>query len=246
MMQLLKELKGHSGATVTLYDNNTVVKSRYSKARQSVKILEDLPFKTPSTIEVTDDRIVMEYIKGEDIASYLECCGNEGVDNLIKFIESYFDWCLSKSCPYSFENELQDKALELGPVVNLSSLIDTLDYKMPQSLIHGDFTFDNIIHKDGEFYLIDSNPTCLNSIYFDGAKLRQDIDGFWFLRDMEENLKTNIKISCLKISEHLKLKYAFMNDNNLYAFMLYRILPYCKDESTTEFLTREIDRIWPL
>src|SRR6056300_56277 len=130
MMQLLKELKGHSGATVTLYDNNTVVKSGYNKARQSVKILEDLPFKTPSIIDVTDDKIIMEYIKGEDIASYLECCGNEGVDSLIKLIENYFDWCLRNSHLYNFRDELQDKALELGSTVNLSSLVSTFDYEM--------------------------------------------------------------------------------------------------------------------
>ena len=105
------------------------------------------------------------------------------------------------------------------------------------------YNIDNIIHKNGEFYLIDANPTSLNSIYFDGSKLRQDIDGYWFLRKRDD--KMNFKTACLNLSEHLKHKYDFMNDNVLYCFMLSRILPYCKDEQTTTFLKRELNRIWP-
>jgi len=242
-MRLLKELKGHSGASVSLYDNNTVVKSGYKKARESADILEKLPFKTPGIIEVTDETIVMEYVNGDDVASYLEHEGNEGIDRLIEFIESYFDWCLDNSIMYTFAKELDDKVIEIGEHVNLSSIVTGLKYEMPRSLIHGDFTFDNIICKDGEFYLIDANPTNLNSIHFDGAKLRQDINGFWFLRNRED--KINFKISCLKISEHLKSKYNFMNNNTLYCLMLSRILPYSKDKKTTKFLTKELDRVWP-
>ncbi len=243
-MQLIKELNGHSGASVSLYDNGTVVKNGYSKARQSAEILEALPFNAPKVYEVTDESIVMEYINGDDMTSFLEQNGNEGVDMLLAFVEEYFDWCLCNSDDYNFSNELDDKVFQIGDHINIASLADTLKFKMPRSLIHGDFTFDNILHKNGEFYLIDANPTELNSIYFDGSKLRQDIDGFWFLRARED--KINFKISCKKISEQLQSKYDFMNNNSLYCFMLSRILPYCKNKETTEFLTIEMDRIWPL
>tara|TARA_R110000772_G_scaffold133429_1_gene241889 strand:+ start:3178 stop:3909 length:732 start_codon:yes stop_codon:yes gene_type:complete len=243
-MQLIKELNGHSGASVSLYDNNTVVKNGYKKARQSADILLSLPFKTPEIYEVTDESIVMEYVNGEDIASFLEQNGNEGIDLLIGFIEKYYSWCFENSTTYNFGEELDDKAFQIADTINLASLTNKLKYDMPKSMIHGDFTFDNMLHKDGEFYLIDANPTNLSSIYFDGAKLRQDIDGFWFLRSRPD--KINFKISCKRISEHLKSTYAFMNDDNLYCFMLCRILPYCKDDFTIKFLTKEIDRIWPL
>ena len=244
MTKLIKELKGHSGVNVNLYDDNTVVKSGYTKARQSVEILEKLPFNTPHVYSVTDDTITMEYVAGEDIGSYFEHGDNESVDNIIKFIDEYFDWCLANSHPYCFDDELEFKVLELGPFMNMGPVIANLKYNMPKSVIHGDFTFDNILHKDGEFYLIDANPTPLSSIHFDGAKLRQDLDGYWFLRNKENN--SNIKICCLKIREHLKFKYKFMNNNALYSFMLSRILPYSKDEQTTKFLTKEMNKVWPL
>ena len=243
MKNIVKEFKGHSGATVTLYDNNCVVKHGFKKSIESVKILEALPFNTPKIYDVTDNSIVMEYINGDDIASFLEHNSNEGIDLLIKFIEKYFDWCLNNAEAYNFEKELGDKAIEIGESINILELIKRMNFKMPQSTIHGDFTFDNIIHKDGEFYLIDANPTSLNSIYFDGSKLRQDIDGYWFLRKQDN--KMNFKIACLNVSEHLKYQYQFMNDNALYCLMLSRILPYCKDEETTTFITKELNKIWP-
>lgn len=243
MKSIVKDLKGHSGATVSLYDDNTVVKNGFKKSRESANILDILPFNTPKIYDVTDTSIVMEYINGDDIASFLEYSGNEGLDLLIKFIEKYFDWCLNNAIAYNFSSELLDKSVEISESINILGLIKKLYYKMPQSTIHGDFTFDNIIHKDGEFYLIDANPTNLNSIYFDGSKLRQDIDGFWFLRKRDDRI--NFKTACLNISEHLKYEYEFMNDNALYAFMLSRILPYSKDEETTLFLTTELKRIWP-
>ena len=45
----------------------------------------------------------MEYINGDDIASFLEQNGNEGIDLLIKFIEKYFDWCFINAEPYNFK-----------------------------------------------------------------------------------------------------------------------------------------------
>ena len=242
-MRLIKELKGHSGATVSLFDNNVVVKTNYNKARQSASILQELPFHTPEIYEIEDDTITMEYINGEDIRSLLEHHGQEGLDLLIKFIEQYFDWCLANSSKYIFTNEVDEKIFQLGDYINLESIKSQLQYDMPRSLIHGDFTFDNIIFKDGKFYLIDANPTYLNSIHFDGSKLRQDIDGFWFMRNVEDKL--NYKISCLAIGEQLKSKYDFMRNNNLYVFMLSRILPYTKDEKIMKFLSKELKRAWP-
>ena len=243
MKSKVKELKGLSGAKVSLYDNNTVVKTGFKKAVESVNILKALPFNTPEIYEVTGSSIVMEYIHGDDIASFLEHSGNEGIDLLINFIKKYFDWCLKNASAHDFRKELKQKAGELSGCINIFGLLKRINFIMPRSLIHGDFTFDNIIHKDGDFYLIDANPTSLNSIYFDGSKLRQDIDGYWFIRKRDD--KMNFKTACLNVSEQLKYEYDFMNDNALYYLMLSRVLPYCRDEETTTFLKTELKRIWP-
>lgn len=229
-MKPIKRLKGHSGASVVLYDNNTVVKSNYAKAEASAEILEKLPFNSPKILKVSSSSIVMEYINGEDIYLYLSRYGSLAIDSLISFISNYFDWCLLHSTKYNFEKEVLEKSLNIG-------FNGSFCTNMPKSLIHGDFTLENIIHKEGKFYLIDANPTELSSIHFDACKLRQDLDSFWFLREKRDSL--NHEIACRKISEELKSKYLFMKNNSVYSFMLHRIIPYCNPQ-THSFITKEI------
>lgn len=244
-MRLVKPLKGHSGAQVSLYveDNEYfVVKENYSKARESVAILNALPFPTPHIYEVTDDKIVMEYINGQDMASYLESATEEDIEKLINFLTEYIQWCLDNSKNVDFYESVLAKVLDLGKYINLSFLLKEKWSDIPQSVIHGDFTLENIMYSDGKFYLIDANPTNLNSIYFDANKLRQDIDCLWFVR--HKNNKLHYKIVCEKISKKLKKRFNFMQNDTIMILMLSRILPYTKDNFTKNFLLEELEKLW--
>src|SRR5210317_593798 len=149
-MHLVKELKGHSGATVNLYSNNTVVKSNYPKARESADILNKLPFSTPKILEVSDTSMTMQYINGLDMATYLE---TEDINPLIEFLSDYISWCLRESILHNFQSEIDEKVDSLMDHIDLLGLID--DTVMPKSLIHGDLTLENILWYNGNFYLID-------------------------------------------------------------------------------------------
>jgi len=244
-MHLVKHLKGHSGARVSLYKQHNqyfVVKENYKKARESVDILNALPFATPHVHKVTNDSIVMEYIQGQDMKSYLESATTKDIYKLISYIEDYFDYCLDNSSQYNFYSEITNKTRSLIKNIDLTLKVNDLSSVKPKSLIHGDFTLENIIFANNKFYMIDANPTDLESIHFDGNKLRQDIDCLWFVRN-EQN-KLNYSINCSKISNELKRKYDFMNDDNLLIFMLSRILPYCTEQLTKDFLHKEINNIW--
>jgi len=246
-MHLVKHLKGHSGATVSLYKDNTtykVVKENYSKARESVNILESLPFNTPKVYEVTDDKIVMEYINGQDMASYLLSATDKDIDKLIDFLSEYISWCLDNSEYLDFYESVASKVLSLGRDINLNYILNEEWSNMPYSTIHGDFTLENIIYANNKFYLIDANPTELKSVYFDAVKLRQDIDCLWFVR--KEKNKLHYRIVCEKISKELKKRFNFMQNDTIMVLMLARILPYCKDNFTRNFITKEIQKIWQL
>lgn len=234
-MHLVKELKGHSGATVNLYSNNTVVKSNYPKSRESADILNKLPFPTPKILEVSDDSMTMEYINGLDMATYLE---TEDVDPLIDFLSDYISWCDNNSILHNFKSEIDAKIDSLMDHIDLNGLI--YDTVMPKGLIHGDLTLENILWYNGDFYLIDANPTNLNSVYFDANKLRQDLDCLWFVRDRKKRLE--IKIACRRVSAKLKRRFPFMRNNDLMVFMLSRILPYSNKIEDREFLYREISK----
>ena len=182
-MQLVKHLKGHSGATVSLYkDNDTykVIKDNYDKAEQSVNILKQLPFDTPEVYEVTSNKIVMEYINGMDMATYLTRADNKDVDKLIDFLSNYINWCLDNSTNVDFFEPLSEKIYSLVKHIDLSSLLSEKWSNIPQSLIHGDFTLENIMYSNNKFYFIDANPTNLNSIWFDAKRLYNGINAFTY------------------------------------------------------------------
>jgi tRNA A-37 threonylcarbamoyl transferase component Bud32 len=247
MLKLVKHLKGHSGAKVSLYveDNEYfVIKENYKKARESVEILNALPFPTPHVYEVTDDKIVMDYINGQDMKSYLLTATEKEIQNLIDFISGYVNWCLDNSTNVDFYEQVYSKIMTLGNDINISYLLKEKWSDIPQSLIHGDFTLENIMYANGKFYLIDANPTELNSVYFDINKLRQDLDCLWFVRNEKE--KIHYKIVCEKISKELKKRFNFMQKDTIMVLMLSRILPYTKDSDTKDFLYKEIEKIWQL
>lgn len=244
-MHLVKRLKGHSGATVSLYKDKQVykvVKENYSKAIESVNILNSLPFSTPEVYQVTNNKIVMEHINGQDMKSYLESATISDVNKLISFIEDYFNFCLENSKISNFTNSVNNKIKSLESYINLNGKVVSCYYNMPKSIIHGDLTLENILFSNNKFYLIDANPTDLSSVYFDGNKLRQDIDCLWFVRN--ERNKLNYSINCSRISNELKNKFPFLLDDQILIFMLSRILPYSKNQNTTDFLYKEIDKRW--
>lgn len=244
-MHLVKHLKGHSGANVSLYDDKgtyKVIKSNYKNSIESANILNALPFSTPEILEVSDNKIIMEYVEGQDMKTYLESADTNDVNKLIAFLESYINWSLENSHDYIFTTEVKNKINQLKPFIDLTNISTSLMNTKPKSLIHGDFTLENIIFANNRFYFIDANPTDLNSIHFDANKLRQDIDCLWFVRNAK--YKLNYGIVCSKISNELKSKFDFMNDNNTLIFMLSRILPYCTEQSTTNFLMKEINKRW--
>ena len=246
-MQFVKKLKGHSGATVSLYKDEQgykVVKENYKKARESVDILSALPFHTPEIYEVTDDKIVMEYINGQDMASYILSASDKKIDELIDFLSGYITWCLDNSTNVDFYEQVYSKIMTLGDYINISYILKEKWSDIPQSVIHGDFTLENIMYANGKFYLIDANPTNLNSVYFDANKLRQDIDSLWFVRNKKN--KIHYKIVCDKISKELKKRFNFMQNDTIMVLMLSRILPYTTDNKTKKFLYKEIEKIWQL
>lgn len=242
-MQLVKHLKGHSGATVSLYrqkEEYYVVKENYHKATESVRLLDALPFPTPRVYEVSESRIVMQYINGLDMKSYLETANNNEIEKLVDFLSEYISFCIENSSMYDYDKEVKDKKNLLKKHINLHDL--SFDTFLNKGIIHGDLTLENILYYNNQFYFIDANPTELDSIFFDVNKLRQDLDSLWFVRN-EKNL-LHFRIVCAKIKSKLQERFAHIFNDKIYIFMLSRILPYTKDQKTKRFLEKEINKLW--
>ena len=254
-MQWIKKFSGHSGCNIDLFYNNKkyfVVKKGNNNLHKSARILLDLEehgFKVPSTTIISVDEIHMEYINGLTIRDYILNANQYELDNLVEFIRGYILKLLQLSEIQDIQAEINGKLLSIKKNIDLKplkfSLCDLQD-RLPTNvrcgLIHGDFTFDNMIFNNGEFYLIDANPTDVRSIEYDVGKLRQDIDCGWFYRN--QNNKNNYVISCKYISDILKQEFKFLNDDNILIFMLLRILPYAKDNQTKTFLYEKMNSLW--
>jgi len=253
-MSLVKEFKGHSGCKVELINSDGsyyVRKTGNSKLVRSAEILKELQqkgFNTPDIYKVANNEILMEYINGVDMRSYIHNANSNDIDLLVDFIDDYITKTQTTEVSDILPNVI-DKLHAIEKNADLSKLNFTcldLLVKLPKvstvGLIHGDFTLENILFCKNKFYLIDANPTDINSPEFDVSKLRQDLDCLWFVRNEKDTI--NYKIVCQKISDRLKKKWAFLNNDYILIFMLMRILPYCTDKATREFLITEINKLW--
>ena len=89
--------------------------------------------------------------------------------------------------------------------------------------------------------MIDPVTTEYDSYVFDLAKLRQDIECKWFLRNSEVKLDTKLEIL------NSKIKHSFSQDINdsLLILMLLRVIQYCeRGDNNYNFLMKEIHRLW--
>lgn len=120
-------------------------------------------------------------------------------------------------------------------------LIDRLPKKLPRSMYHGDMTLENIMYVDPDFYMIDAVTTEYDSYIFDIAKMRQDLECKWFLRNTDVRLDTKLQ----NIQDAIRQKYEIAFDDNLLILMLLRVIRYCKEgDANYNFLMKEIKRLW--
>jgi hypothetical protein len=102
-------------------------------------------------------------------------------------------------------------------------------------------TLENVLYSDKGFYLIDAVTTEYDSYIFDIAKMRQDLECKWFLRNTDVRLDTKLQ----NIQDSLKEHFPKYFDDNLVILMLMRVIQYCeKNDSNYNFLMKEIHKLW--
>ena len=95
---------------------------------------------------------------------------------------------------------------------------------------------------DDKFYLIDPLTSEFDSWVFDLAKLMQDLECNWAIR----NKSILIQGKLLDIKNVILKKYPIVNNYSLTILMLLRVFPYANNKQDKEFLLREIERLWIL
>jgi hypothetical protein len=102
-------------------------------------------------------------------------------------------------------------------------------------------TLENILYTDPSFHFIDPLTSDYDSYIFDIAKLRQDLECKWFIRNTDIKLDTKLQ----NLQDKLKKTYRGANvfDDNILILMLMRVYPYC-NEKDKQFILNEANRLW--
>lgn len=247
MDKIIKELNGHSGSKVYLkeWKDGLYCVEKIGNTTRNVErmnVLNHLGFNVPKIYLAENDCLIMEYIHGLDMKNYLI---HNNINQLFNFIGETMDDFSNdgeiKDYTETYYNKLSwlDKPNEMP--FSKDELIKKLPKKLPKSVYHGDFTLENILYTNSGFYMIDPLTTEYDSYVFDLAKLRQDIECKWFLKNSNVKLDTKLEI----LNSKIKKMYSQDIDDNLLILMLLRVIQYCdKGNSNYNFLMKEIHRLW--
>ena len=253
MAKIIYNHQGFSGALVEIIeDYNWVVKKTGDIERNVIQLkrLRDTLVPVPKIIYHDEcDILVMEYIQGMPLDDFIHYYGVQPVYKDIKEYITFFqqnnvDADYTEVYATFLNNEIDYANLPFTAI----ELIDKLPKTLPKSpYYHGDFTLGNMIHYGytWQTYLIDPVSTVFDSWVFDIAKLRQDLEGLWFIRENGIEWQEHMGGILVELSDSLRSKYPLAYDDNLYILMLLRVYRQCKVETPEYNLIRnEIIRLW--
>jgi tRNA A-37 threonylcarbamoyl transferase component Bud32 len=244
--KIIKELRGHSGSRILLMqENENIFVRKIGNIERNFERLSNLYseyYPVPVIYQKYDDILDMEYLHGLDMKSYLTS-GNINllsdfiIDNLNKF---------AKNSTLKDYTEIYEKKLDFISETNdlpftKEELITRLPKKLPSSNYHGDLTLENIIYSNNSFFMIDAVTIEYDSYIFDIAKLRQDLECKWFLRN--SNLSLDVKLQNLQ--EKILSRFSGSDNDYLLILMLLRVYQHTKTfDNDRKFILKEINRLW--
>jgi len=247
MPKEIKKFQGYSGSKISLMQDNQRLFVRkvgnVERNYEKLATLHSSGYPVPQIINKQDDVLDMEYIHGLDIRSYLL---TNNPKKLVNFIIETINRFQATSKAKNYYETFYDKLLFVDVDSYLpftrNELLNKLPIELEQSVCHGDFTLENIIYgQDDNFYLIDVSTGVYDSWIFDLAKLRQDLDGKWFMRNNPVML--DVKLQAIK--HELEQHYPQAFDDTLYILMLLRVYVHATPNTPEhEFLLKEIKRLW--
>jgi hypothetical protein len=226
-------------------DGQTFVRKTGNVGRNLERLdsLARLDIQLPKVLNVYGNSYDMEYISNYDMKTYFSL---HNMKELISFLKHTIDE-LSRNTIEKNYTPIYESKLAAFPFENYilpftkDQLIAKLPKNLPSSEYHGDLTLDNVLYRmaDESFVLIDPLTTEYDSYIFDLAKLRQDLECGWFIRNESVYYTPKLKM----ISEAFADVEHFDNDY-LLILMLLRVLPYTMNYSDKTFIQNEIRKLW--
>lgn len=208
----------------------------------------------------------MEYINGNNLVYWLESADIDSINKKIIMILKQ----VSSNEPLDSKNNnrdyinllISDKFNTLEKTIvfeNLQNIISSckdailnFDYSLiPLSKCHGDLTLENIIiSEDYKIYFIDFLDSFVESWLIDISKLLQDSLLFWSLRLNLDKISYNHVIRLNSVTDSI-FSYMYLNYDQYYVDAIFRLLllnvlriiPYCKDSNTAQWITESTNEL---
>ena len=244
--KVIRQLKGHSGSQIFLMkeDDNIFVR-KIGNVERNFERLSNLyseSYPVPIIYQKFDETLDMEYIHGLDMKSYLI---DGDLNYLAKFIIETINKFAKNSIVKDYTEVYNSKLEFVNTAKDLpftkEELIARLPKKLPCSQYHGDLTLENILYSHHQFYMIDAVTIEYDSYIFDIAKLRQDLQCKWFLRNSNASLDVKLKSLQDKILE----RFSGADNDYLLILMLLRVyLHTIPGDGNREFILKEIKKLW--
>ena len=242
----IKELKGFSGSKIYLMrnDEGLFIRKMENVDRNFIKLNElSQHFNVPKIYSYNNNILDMEYIHGLDMKSYLAVRDTKRLtDFLINVLSKFSEDVHMTDYTNVYVDKLKYIKLPSEMLFTKEQLLEKLPKRLPRSKYFGDLTLENIIYgENGQFHLLDGMTSEYDSYIFDIAKLRQDLECKWFLR----NTKLLLDVKVENIQDKLLERFELANNNYLLILMLLRVYRYTKPFSKEEkLLTKEMNRLW--
>tara|TARA_R110000765_G_scaffold24535_2_gene61337 strand:- start:3173 stop:3901 length:729 start_codon:yes stop_codon:yes gene_type:complete len=214
--------RGHSGCSLELIGKDIVRKTSHSftyNSRLFAQVQKQKSFchtviQTPSIINtgVRDGLFFcdMEYIRG---VSFQDYCSAKSYSD----IKELFSKLIVRSTETKdFTEDIYKKCLSLENFP--MNLLSKVSWNLPVGSCHGDLTFENILIKEKEIYVIDFLDSFIDSPAMDHSKLMQDTFCAWSFEGKNSTPW-----------HHLYLLNNIIQSKRNYILLLihlYRILPY--------------------
>tara|TARA_Y100000034_G_scaffold136852_1_gene216396 strand:+ start:4357 stop:5106 length:750 start_codon:yes stop_codon:yes gene_type:complete len=235
---------GFSGNEVLLYqyDNGKNFVRKFGGKRLQAQIKKHDESKLPKPLIINREQTFydMKYISGMDVRTFLENSDKRNLDHFIDLLLESLILLLSTGYGIIDNEEFENKIKSISESIWIENWLLKQDWNdIPKSQSHGDMTFENMIITDDKIVYIDFLDG-IDSYMLDYAKLLQDAQCYWFMRD---NISQMVATKCDYIASELKKMYGTEKDDQLLVFQLYRILPYCKEQKYKKFIYTAIEEI---
>ncbi len=267
---VVRTLAGHSGCQLQLlqtdkevivrkiassYDYNDRLEAQCRKQREYISTYLKVPLILGTGYINKLFFFDMEYVQGVQLSEYvrriqLDQCGNF----LAPFIDAIPDTITQNQAALSIFTKKLTSLENILPCNRLIEkaliILQETDWSfVPESRCHGDLTFENILIKGNDLYLIDFLDSFYNSWMIDLAKLFQDLELRWSYR--KDTIDDNTNIRLLVMRELFTQEIRKCTNSHIIIPLLYklvilnllRIIPYIKHERDQIFVYSALERM---